>query len=196
MRGSRLRWLIPTVVLISIVLIPLLAWGQTPPPGEEPEVVRPWTWWLAIPLALAVLGLVALIALRYVRFSPRFFGKEEAPKIPERPRAYAGVNAPAYPAPAPQPLPAAAPAAAARPAATTATAEAPAPAQAPAAEPEPESQPEPAADAQAPEKEAEPSGEGDDVYERVLKEQLDKGVSPKVAEGRAKAAAHRARRSG
>ena len=232
MRASRLRWLIPTGVFVAVVLIPLAVWGQTPVPGDQPEIVRPWTWWLSIPIALGALGLALLIGLLYVRVSSRFFAREEAPKIPPRPRAYAGVNAPAYPAPAAaQPAPA--PAQPPEPEPEKPEPEKPEPekpepekpepekpepeaAEPEAAEPEPEKpEPEPekpepeaaepeAAEPEPEEEKASAEGEkpaeearsGDDVYERVLKEQLDKGVSPKVAEGRAKAAAHRARQSG
>ena len=186
------------MVLVAVVLIPLAAWGQTPAPGEQPEVVRPWTWWLSIPIGLGALGLALLSGLLYVRLSSRFYAKEEPPKIPARPRAYAGVNAPAYPAPGPAQPP---PAPEAQPAPPAAEPEPepekpePEPEKPEPEQPEPEQPEEEKASAEG-EKPAEEAGSGDDVYERVLKEQLDKGVSPKVAEGRAKAAAHRARQSG
>jgi hypothetical protein len=139
------------------------------------------------------------MAFSFLRLSGRFYGKEEAPKVRPQPQ-YAGVNAPAYPAPAfEQPAPQPSPAAAA-PAQTAAppAPEAPAP-EAPAEEPAAEAQPEEAKpepeEAKPEPEEAKPAGDGDDVYERVLKEQLDKGVSPKVAEGRAKAAALKAKRA-
>lgn len=200
-------------VIAAVLLVPLAAGAQTPMPGETPEVSRPWTWWLSVPIVVGAGGLALLIFLSYLRLAPRFYGKEEPPPPRTQPQ-YAGIHAPAYPAPAP---PAAAQAA---PAAPPAPAEAPAaePAQAPAAEPaaapapDAAGQPEPAAEEQPqnetaateaePAKQEEPAreeeeskaGPDQDVYERVLQEQLDKGVSPKVAEGRAKAAALKAGR--
>jgi len=233
MPTSRLRALLPVVVLLAVVLLPTVAGAQTPAPGEHPEATREWTWYMSWLVLAGTFGVVALIVFSFLRLSGRFYGKEEPPKVRLQPQ-YAGVNAPAYPAPAvqqpaPQPAPApAAPAQTAAPPAPEAPAqeaaeekpeaeaqpEKPEPEEKPEEKPEAEAQPEkpepeekpeekPEAEAQPEEKpkaEAQPdekpaAGGEDDVYERVLKEQLDKGVSPKVAEGRAKAAALKAKRA-
>jgi cytoskeletal protein RodZ len=215
--------MVVAALVLAVLLLPAVAGAQTPMPGETPEPIREWVWWLAFPVILGTLGILLLVAVSYLRLSSRFYAKEEPPPVRRQP-IYAGVNAPAYPAPvtqeAPAPVaaqaqaeaPAAAPAAQQAPAATQVqerpAAEAPAQ-QAPAAEatapeapaaeaPEPAKEEAPAPQAEAgPEQKPEPKKEAapdDDVYQRVLQEQLDKGVSPKVAEGRAKAAALKAAR--
>ena len=208
----RSRSLVPVAVVAALVALPAVAGAQTPLPGQLPEISKPWTWYLSWPVVAGALGLLLLLVASYLRLANRFYGSETEPAPRPRPQ-YAGIHAPAYPAPAaPAPAPAAeAPAPPAEPKAEPAAepkaepapdekAEAPAeapPAEAPA-EPEPAAEPEPEPKAEsAPEpgpEEKPAAGGGDDVYERVLKDQLDKGVSPKVAEGRAKAAALKAKR--
>jgi len=181
----RSRSLVPVAVVAALVALPAVAGAQTPLPGQLPEISKPWTWYLSWPVVAGALGLLLLLVASYLRLANRFYGSETEPAPRPRPQ-YAGIHAPAYPAPAaPAPAPAA---------------EAPAPPAEPKAEPEPEPaeepEPEPKVES-APEpgpEEKPAAGGGDDVYERVLKDQLDKGVSPKVAEGRAKAAALKAKR--
>jgi hypothetical protein len=196
------------------------------------KTVTPWIYQMAVG-AVIVGGLVLIgIAVTYLRFSPKFFGREEAarPQPPgARPQLLQRQERPApraTPAPAPRPAPAPAPApavartatavaerpaapAAAAGAAPTAPPEAepavqadaagqaeavapePAPAEQPAEEAAPAVAPEPAKPAAAP---ATPAAHGEsamdqETFDRVLKEQLDRGVDRRVAEGRARAAA-------
>ena len=222
MRAPRaLKRLVAALVFGAVLLTPVLAWAQTPVPGTTPEASKPWTYWLSFPLVLGAGGLFMLVALSYVRLSPRFYGREEV-KLPKPPPQYAGVNAPAYPAPVvaqapvPAPAPAVSPPAAPAPAAEAPPQPAPEPEPAPAPEPaaaapaEPAPAPEPAAAAPAepapapqPAPAAAPSGpvdpnvpKGGDAgtYQRVLEEQLAKGVDRRIAEGRAKSASIKAAR--
>lgn len=202
MRLSRLTPVVVAAFVFAVLLLPAVVGAQTPMPGETPEPIREWVWWLAFPVILGTLGILLLVAVSYLRLSSRFYAKEEPPPVRRQP-IYAGVNAPAYPAPVTQqaPAPAAAQAQAEAPAAAPAAQQAPAATQVqerPAEEPPASEAAEPAKEeVPAPEPKPEPEPEkkaapDDDVYQRVLQEQLDKGVSPKVAEGRAKAAALRA----
>jgi hypothetical protein len=175
-----------------------------------------WTFWMAIlAVAIGVLVLIAVVA-GYLRFSPKFFGRAEPASTPPgtRPAALtrqaAAVRAPAMagaparagaasvttveerppPTPAPEPAPAAEAAAEPEPEPTVEAAEAIPPASAEATAP--------AAAAEAPDQEAAapaapaPASGGAEIdqetYDRVLKEQLDKGVDRRMAEGRARAA--------
>ena len=213
MRAPRApKRLVAALVFGVVLLTPVLAWAQTPVPGTTPEASKPWTYWLSFPLVLGAGGLFMLVALSYVRLSPRFYGREEV-KLPKPPPQYAGVNAPAYPAPvvaqAPAPAPIVSPPAAPAPAAEAPPQPAPEPEPAPAPEPAvPTPEPAPApAPAPAPEPAAPapaaPSGPVDpnvpkggdaETYRRVLEEQLAKGVDRRIAEGRAKSASIKAAR--
>jgi hypothetical protein len=200
-------------VFLVVVLAPLAAGAQQiPTPGEPPEEVKEWTWYLSFLVAAGAVGLVALLGLSYLRLSSRFFGREEPPTIPQRRRQAqfaGGLAAPAAPrvdqVGAASTTPPAPPAAQARtaaeqqprpvgersPAGERATEEAPA--QKPAAgEPPAEAKTEAQAPARPAPEHVEPDQE---VYERELQAQLDKGTERRVAEGRAKAAAVRAARS-
>lgn len=217
MRGSRVNALFAIGVFLVVLLAPLVAGAQQiPTPGEPPEEVKEWTWYLSFLVAAGALGLVAGLGLLYFRYSSRFFGKEEPPVIPQRRRQpqFAGaMAAPASPrvdqVAAASTTPPAPPAAQARtaadqqprpvsersPAEERATEEAPA--QKPAAGEQPaEPEAEAKAEAEAPTRPAPEHVEPDqEVYERELQNQLDKGTDRRVAEGRAKAAAVRAARS-
>ena len=215
MRGSRMKVLFAVAAFLVVALAPLAAGAQQiPTPGEPPEEVKEWTWYLSFLVAAGAVGLVALLGLSYLRFSSRFFGKEEPPVIPQRRRQpqFAGaMAAPASPrvdqVAAASTTPPAPPAAQARtaaeqqprtvaersPAEERATEEAPA--QKPAAGEQP-AEAEAKAEAQAPARAAPEHVEPDqEVYERELQNQLDKGTDRRVAEGRAKAAGVRAARS-
>src|SRR5919106_1644248 len=191
-------------VLIALFSMPVAALAQeTPTPGVTPEEFRGWPFYLfAVPVALLTVGVVALIAVMYFRYSTRFFAREEPPAAPVRRRRpqFAGVAAAprveqvAAASTTPPAPPAAAVRTAAeqvpetRPAETEAAAE-PAAKRAPA-ESAPPAEPAPARPA------AEHVEPDQETYERELKAQLDKGVDRRVAEGRAKAAAIRAARAG
>jgi ribonuclease E len=232
----RVRRRIGTIICVIVVvaalllLVPGSAVAQVVEVTPEFEIDRstettPWVIWFAI--GAAVLGALVLLGVGfgYMRFAPKFFGREEASRLPPgaRPahlvRQAASVRwAPpqaAAPAPAPAPAPAAedesaqassqatAPpageAAVQADAAGQAEAEAPeeahpteaaaeeaAPAEPPAAEPAPAGAP---VVAQAPPATQGSSALDEETFERVLKEQTDKGVDRRVAEGRARAAA-------
>ena len=182
-----------------------------------------WLTLIAIAVALGALGLVVLLAGSYLFLSRRFFGKEEAPP-PRRPAVRippgAGVPPPARAVghPVSETTPQGAGATGTQVASgstATATAERPAGATAEsaeqpeeAAEEKPEEKPaaeRPAQEKAAAEKPAEeekpaparhsgPAELDQETFDRVRQEQLDKGASPKVAEGRAKAAAVKAAR--
>src|ERR687892_2210007 len=105
MRPSRLRKLVVSGVFAAIALPGVAAAEAPPTPGETPEPQKPWTYyvtWLVTPMAA---GVVLLTGFLYVRYSTRFFGKEEPPPHPRRrrvaPVAAASMNPPtAAPAPA------------------------------------------------------------------------------------------------
>jgi len=195
-----LKTLLLLAVLAALISVPAVAAAQeTPTPGVTPEEVRGWTFYLfAVPIALATVGVVAAIGVLYFRYSTRFFGREEPPPPVRRRRPqFAGVAPRVEQVGAASTTPPAAPAARvrtaaeqvpeSRPAETEAEAEpAPAKAEPAAAKKEPPAPSRPAAEHVEPDQE---------MYERELKAQLDKGVDRRVAEGRAKAAAIRAARA-
>ncbi len=200
-RGSVARGLaVVGVVLAAVLLIPAIANAQVPiDPTTEAELNDGgWIYWIDwLVLGLSVL-LCLLLIFGYMRLSPRFRRAEadepavlrpgvKAPKVqlgavaprpPASPRQVEAVAAPAPRPAAPVAAPAAAPPAAASPAVV--------PAAAPASAPEA-----PAADPPAEKKEAELDKE---AFDKVLQEQLDKGVDRRVAEGRARSAALQAGR--
>ena len=188
---SRIKKLLAAVVFVGSLLFPAAVWAQqVPTPGVTPEVARPWTYYLSFPILLGVVGLVLLIGLSYVRLSSRFFAREEPPKQPVRRPQFATAAQPAATAGPARVASEAAGQSAVQASPSTRPAPAPA-AEAPQAEAEPKAEA-PPAPAAAPEH-VEPDQE---VYERALQEQLDKGVDRRVAEGRAKAAAVRAAKAG
>src|SRR5918996_955364 len=75
-------------VLIALFSMPVAALAQeTPTPGVTPEEFRGWPFYLfAVPVALLTVGVVALIAVMYFRYSTRFFAREEPPAAPVRRR--------------------------------------------------------------------------------------------------------------
>lgn len=201
------KTLLLLAVLAALLSVPGIAAAQeTPTPAVTPEEVRGWTFYLfALPIALATVGVVAMIGVLYFRYSTRFFGREEPPAPVRRRRPqFAGVAPRVEQVGAASTTPPAAPAAEvgtaaeqvpqSRPAETAAEA-APAPAK---EEPAPaKEEPAPAKPEPAPSRPAAEHVEPDQAtYERELKAQLDKGVDRRVAEGRAKAAAVRAARAG
>jgi hypothetical protein len=191
-------------------------------PLEHPETPL-WLTLTAIAVALGALGLVLLIGASYLFLSRRFFSKEEPPP-PRRPAIRippgAGVPPPAravgHPVSETTPQGAGATGAEiARGGTRTATEERPAEAEAQAAEKREEKPAEekPAEEKPAEQKPAEqkpaeqkpaeqkpapaksgPAELDQETFDRVRQEQLDKGASPKVAEGRARAAAVKAAR--
>ena len=210
------------LLLTALVLIPHIAGAQTPAPrlpGETPEASRPYaTWWLSYLVLAGAAGLPLVLGLAYWRLSSRFYGREEPPPVRSRPR-FAGMAAAQPMAAAPQGAASAQPgaAAAARADATAAQVQAPAdsatpPAAAAAPTKTAEATAEKPAAKEPAEKPAEPAAEkteapaaapaaggghvepDQETFDRVLQEQLDKGVDRRVAEGRAKAAAVRAAR--
>lgn len=198
-----LRWFWASAILTVTVLWPVIAWAQTPLPGQTPEENRPWTWYMSILIGVGAVGLFLLILFSYLRLSRGFYGKEEPPAQAQRPR-YAAISAPTTASPSAAARPAAQPAAApaqpaaapAQPAAQPQPTAQPAPQEAPA-QPAPQGAPAEAAPPAAPAKAAEKPAEVEpdqETFDRVLKEQLDAGTDRRVAEGRAKAAAIKAAR--
>jgi hypothetical protein len=230
------------VIAAAVVMVPHGAIAQvvevTPAFSIEPSTeTTPWVIQMAI--GAAILGVLILLGIGfgYMRFAPKFFGREEAAKLapgarpPQLVRQAAAVRWTAPPStthtPADQ-VPAAAgperasvktaappagePAAQAdavgqgeaaapeaRPSAKTAeeTGERPPPEGPPAAEAPATESPAapPATESPAPPPQPAPApGPGSlaldqETFDRVLQEQLDKGVDRRVAEGRARAAA-------
>ena len=174
-------------------------------------------WIIQMAVGAAILGALIIVGVGsgYLRFAPKFFGREGAPKPPP------GTRPPLLTRQVPRPAPAQAPSAApartattveerpappneaaapappaeeaAAPASSAEQAAAPAP-EAPAPTPSAEQAPAPAAEqapsATAPAPAASHSADLDqETFDRVLQEQLDKGMDRRVAEGRARAAA-------
>ena len=148
--------------------------------------MTPWIIQMAIGAAILGALIVVGVGTGYLRFAPKFFGREGAPKPPP------GTRPPLLTRQVPRPAAAQAPSAA--PARTaTAVEERPAPpkeAPPPAPPAEEAAAPGPEAPAAAPAPAASHSADLDqETFDRVLKEQLDKGMDRRVAEGRARAAA-------
>jgi hypothetical protein len=195
----------------AVFIFHAAAWAQQPSPigplpgqpVEHPETPL-WLTLTAIAVALGALGLVVLIGGSYLFLSRRFFSKEEPPP-PRRPAIRippgAGVPPPAramgHPVSETTPQGAGATGTeVARAGAATATAERPAPEAAEKEQPAEQEAAEakPAEQRPAPAKSSGPAELDQETFERVLQEQLDKGTSRKVAEGRARAAAVKAAR--
>jgi len=194
------KTLLLLVVLAALLSVPGIAAAQeTPTPGVTPEEVRGWTFYLfALPIALATVGVVAMIGVLYFRYSTRFFGREEPPAPVRRRRPqFAGVAPRVEQVGAASTTPPAASAAEVRTAAEQVPQSRPAETAAEAAPVPAKEEPAPAKPEPAPSRPAAEHVEPDQAtYERELKAQLDKGVDRRVAEGRAKAAAVRAARAG
>ena len=253
---ERLSTRLLATCVFALVLLPTAALAQAPPditPNTSitpTKTVQPWIYQMAI--GAVILGVIILLAVlaSYLRFSPKFFGREQAPAtVPPgtRPQRLTREAAARRPAPvATAAATASAPAASAAtsgPATATAVAERPAPpaeggpAEAPAARAEPAAaasaeatagpsgeaavqadavgqteaaEPDPRPTAKAPEEtgpvaEAPAASGGSpaapaashtgsaaldqETFDRVLAEQIEKGVDRRVAEGRARAAA-------
>jgi hypothetical protein len=230
------------VAVLSLVLLiaPWSALAQVVEVTPEFEIdpsteTTPWVMYFAV--GAAALGAVVLlgVGIGYMRFAPKFFAREEAPRLPPGARPphlvrqaaamrWAPPGAPAPPeAPAPEAQEAASSQTTAPPAgerAVQADAVGQAEAEAPEARPSAKT-PEETGERQPPEGEAPeeaPSTEtpvaaeapqpapaaapapapaagqassvlDEETFERVLREQIDKGVDRRVAEGRARAAA-------
>ena len=203
---------------VAVVWIPQAALAQVSidPTATPTENNGGWVYWMAQG-AIVLGGLILIVAIAsYLRFAPRFFREREQ----EREGPHAGVKAPPTTAVRmqwrpPPPTPVAAPAVAAPAPAQAASVAAPAATAAPPAQhaaPAPQAQPAPAPAASAPAPAAEsaaatpapaqtsaPRHEGpveldQETFDRVLKEQLDKGTDRRVAEGRARSAAVKAAR--
>ncbi|MGH2678173.1 MAG: hypothetical protein ACRDHB_07425, partial [Actinomycetota bacterium] len=197
---SSLHRTIAVFVHLAVLFVPLVARAQQiPTPGETPEVVKEWTWYLSWPIALLAIAFVLGFVVLYLRYSRRFFGREEPPVVAPRRRQPQFAMAGAAPVATPRvdQVAAASTTPPAQPAAEVATA---ADQQPTPPEPAEERRAEQAGDAQAdasakaeaaPAPTARPPAEhvepDQEVYERELQAQLDKGTDRRVAEGRAKA---------
>ena len=213
---------VSVALVIGGVILSGVAWAQEPPQITPDfsitpsKTVTPWIYQMAVG-AIILGGIIVLgVTASYLRFSPKFFGREEAPKrLPpgarpplRRPgpqarqpaavatasaaRATTAVAEPSTPSPTePAPVAEAPPVAPTEPAPA---AEAPAPTEpaptepAPAAEAPPSPPPSEPAAAPAPASRGE-SALDQETFDRVLEEQLAKGMDRRVAEGRARAAA-------
>ncbi|MGH2711084.1 MAG: hypothetical protein ACRDH9_07775 [Actinomycetota bacterium] len=94
---KRIPAVVAGLVFLVLVLLPHVAGAQQPyTPGATPEPAKEWTYYISWLVAPASIGLVLLIGLTYVRFSGRFFAKEEAPPAEKRrrPRYPIGTSAP------------------------------------------------------------------------------------------------------
>ena len=252
-RIARIAAIIATSVM-ALAMIAGDAYAQvveiTPPPTESPSSkLAPgtqWVYWMAIGAGVIVVLILLVVAAGYMRFAPKFFGREESARpVPPGTRpptlarqaaqmryapppaaesAAAPTQARARTATAVAERPAAAPAATAAPADAgterttappsgepavqadvvgqaeteapeerptvktaeevgSAAAQTQAPSEAPAPAPQPAATAQPAVSRSG-------GGEMDqETFDRVLKEQLDRGVDRRVAEGRARAAA-------
>ena len=206
-RTMKLRRSLPLALLGLLLAAPALAQEPSPLlPGQEPEAAYGLPFWISAPVVLGAVGLVLILGLLYLRLSRRFFARDEPPPVTIRPR-FAGMSAAQPVAAAPQGAPAAAPRATAA-AASAGTAPSPPKEAAPKAEPSKEPAPQQGKDGASPGEGIKPDrpsegsapsstpGDGPDqeTFDRVLAEQLEKGVDRRVAEGRARAAAMKASR--
>jgi hypothetical protein len=181
------------------------------------KTVTPWVYQMAVGAVVVAALILIFLLVSYLRFSPKFFGREQPaqavppgtrpPLLQRAPRPAPTVSAgSAAPAPASAAAPSTAPVATAT---ATAVAERPAPSvsrptegeaatqadavgQAEPAAPAPAQAPPAAAPSPAPAQPGSSPAESaldQETFDRVLKEQLDKGMDRRVAEGRARAAA-------
>lgn len=185
-----LTWLAFVVPLL--LLAPQAAFAQevvvTPNFSQLPaHDTGGWTYKMAVGSIVVGLLVAILFVVSYLRFAPGFSGQEGAPPVPaRRPAPAPSTGAAATVAPAPAASASAQPTTA-PPAAGTAVATATAVADPPTAASAPPPTPPPAAKLEEVELDQE-------TFDRVLKEELDKGTDRRVAEGRARASALRAAR--
>src|SRR5919197_4392871 len=71
-------------VLIAMLFAPGVALAQLPPVTPNPTVTPTpehggWTYWMAIGAIVIGIAVVLAVVAAYLRFSPKFFGREEAP---------------------------------------------------------------------------------------------------------------------
>ncbi len=86
-RPRRLRFLFTSAFIVCLLLIPLAATASaqevqlTPEPSITPSTeITAWLRWMALG-AMALTAVVVLgLAAGYMRFAPKFFGREEPPK--------------------------------------------------------------------------------------------------------------------
>lgn len=86
-RAPRLRLLFTSAFIVCLLLIPLATAASaqevqlTPEPSITPSTeITAWLRWMALG-AMALTAVVVLgLAAGYMRFAPKFFGREEAPK--------------------------------------------------------------------------------------------------------------------
>jgi hypothetical protein len=189
-----LTWLAFIVPLV--VVFPQVAFAQEvniTPNFSQPPVhdTAGWTYKMAVGSIIVGLLVAVLFVVSYLRFAPGFSGQDDAPPTPaRRPSPPPGAGAAVTAAPAPtvstsaqaSTAPSAAGAAVAT-ATATATAVADPPTAAAATPPTP-----------APAAKREEVELDQETFDRVLKEELDKGTDRRVAEGRARASALRAAR--
>jgi hypothetical protein len=186
--------------LLGALLAPVAASAQVTldPTATATKDTGGWVYWMAIGAILLGVMILILFGALYLRYAPRFQREEE-----DKPRSGVRAPEPSVPlqtawqqsgppvavqrVPAPQPAAVAAPVpaavgapAAAAPAAVPAAAGAAA--EAPAA-------------ARPPRPKGEPVQVDQETYDRVLAEELGKGTSQRVAEGRAKSAGVKAWRA-
>lgn len=190
-----------SAAMAALMLAPAMALAQAPPevtPNTSitpTKTVTPWIYQMAV--GAVILGGLVLIGLlaSYLRFSPKFFGREE-PSRATHPGARPPLLRRAAPAAVPvgvgastavaAPPPRAAPPPPAGPPPPP-PAEPPAPAETEAGPPAP-SEETSATPAPAPTHGGD-AGMDQETFDRVLQEQLAKGMDRRVAEGRARAAA-------
>jgi hypothetical protein len=185
--------------LLAALLAPVAASAQVTldPTATATKDTGGWVYWMAIGAILLGVMILILFGAMYLRYAPRFQREEE-----DGPRS--GVRAPeasiplqtawqqsgppvaVQRVPAPQPVAAVAAPAPAAVGAAAPGAAAPAAAGAPAAAP---------AAARPPRPKGEPAQVDQETYEKVLAEELAKGTSQRVAEGRAKSAGVKAWRA-
>jgi hypothetical protein len=189
------------VLTFALLALPQVALAQLTidPTATPTRNTGGWVYWMAEG-AIALGALVLIMAgAAYLRFAPRFYrtAREEQAKgtavpAPEASSIRIQYTPPPQPvapaaAPAPEPVPAGV-----VPAATAPTSTVAAPAAAPAAAAQPAAAP--AAPRPATPRQEGPVELDQETFDRVLKEQLDKGTDRRVAEGRARSAAVKAAR--
>src|ERR671919_610538 len=73
--------------MIALLILPSVALAQQiPTPGETPEEVREWPYYMSLGVVGLTLLVVVGLGVVYMVFSRRFFGKEEPPQVPQRRR--------------------------------------------------------------------------------------------------------------
>ena len=184
-RSRSARWLVVFAgSLLAALLAPVAASAQVTldPTAVATKDTGGWVYWMAIGAILLGVMIMILFGSMYLRYAPRFQREEE-----DGPRSGVRAPEPSVPlqtawqqsgppvavqrVPAPQPVAAVA---------------APVPAAVGA--------PAPAA-ARPPRPKGEPAQVDEETYEKVLAEELAKGTSQRVAEGRAKSAGVKAWRA-